>query len=377
MAENEANGIIDILKRGVEEEFQNQVAVNWAMLQSAARDFLSQQASFNSAKLQQQKRTQIVAMNSVAGYENFSSDIIKTAQKSKAFYRALFKFDQALVNYLGEVPKRGIYVFFDSNGRPSTYDMSLEDLANISQGQGRIGKLGRRNLQSIESQIDESAIGDIEHANRGACAAMGVNNRLNRFYERRGKQTVTNKKTGITRERTVQKQGGLLMWKAGGAWRIVKITNQGVTGEAYANFLMTKHKTRQDYLVGIEVGVEPYFSHSLIAKFYKYLSTVTNMSAIVEEDIYTEWGQYAVKGQKAGLPSLEQYIRTAYTVLTSSDEISPLNLKNMLRNEFAKEAQLAPFVGQFLDKDVNFVIEDILKQSGFRDTSKISTMFPI
>jgi len=39
----------------------------------------------------------------------------------------------------------------------------------------------------------------------------------------------------------------------------------------------------------VERGNPPYFSHSLIAKFYKYFSSVTNMPAIVEEDIYTEW----------------------------------------------------------------------------------------
>jgi hypothetical protein len=52
-------------------------------------------------------------MNAVTGYENFSSDIIKRASESKRFYKALFEFDIALTNYLGEVPKRGLYVFFD------------------------------------------------------------------------------------------------------------------------------------------------------------------------------------------------------------------------------------------------------------------------
>ena len=366
--DSNVKGIIEILKRGVQEEFSSVVQIDWTMLQEAARTFLSQQASFQSAKIQAQKRTSIATMSSIPGYEKFSSDYIKTAQKSKQFYRALFKFDEALTNYLNEVPKRGLYVFFDDEGRPSTYDMSMEDLANISQGRGRIAKLNRSQLQSIESQIDENALGDLEHVNQGACAAMGVNNRLNRFYANRGAQTVVNQK-GETKTRVAQRQGGLLMWKTGGTWKIAKVANQGVIGEAYASFLMTKHKTKQDYLVGVETGEAPYFSHSLIAKFYKYLSAVTNAPAIVEEDIYTEWAQYAVKGQKAGLPTPEQYIRTAYTILSSSNEIAPNNLKNMINTEFAKDSQLAPFIGEFLDKDIHKGLDNILKSSGFNNAS--------
>lgn len=366
--DNDVNGIIEVLKRSVQEEFESTIQVNWAMLQEAAKTFLSEQASFQAAKIQSQKRTSIVAMGSIPGYEKFSSDYIKTAQKSKQFYRALFKFDESLTNYLNEVPKRGLYVFFDDEGRPSTYDMPMTELANISQGRGRIAKLNRSQLQSIESQIDKNALEDLEHINQGACAAMGVNNRLNRFYANRGAQTIINKK-GETKTRTTQRQGGLLMWKTGGTWKIAKVANQGVIGEAYASFLMTKHKTKYDYLVGIETGESPYFSHSLIAKFYKYLSAVTNAPAIVEEDIYTEWVQYAVKGQKAGLPTPEQYIRTAYTILSSSDEIAPNNLKNMINTEFSKDSQLAPFVGEFLDKNIRKGLEDILESTGFNNAS--------
>lgn len=374
MATNEVNGIINILKKATEDELQNQIEVDWESLKIAASEFLQWNASFKSFKIQAQKRTGIVAMKDIKGYDNFSSDLIKTAKVSKSFYKALFKFDAALTKYLKEMPKRGIYVFFDEKGRPSTYEMSMENLANISQGRGRIGDLNRKDLQSIESQIDETSKGDLEHINKGACAAMGVNNRLNRFYERRGKQTIINK-NGDVKTRTAQKQGGLLMWKIGSEWKIAKIANQGVIGEAYATFLMTRHKTKKDYLVGVAVGKPDYFSHSLIDKFYKYLSTVTNAPAIVEEDIYTEWAQYAVKGRKAGLPAPEQYIRTAYTILSSSDEISPNNLKIMIKDEFNKDSQLAPFIGSFLDKDIENVTKDMLKSSGFYEGKNISTIY--
>lgn len=374
--DNNVKGIIDILKKGVEEEFDNAIKIDWIMLQKAASKFLSEQASFSAAKIQTQKISQIVSMNSVVGYEHFSSDIIKRANESKRFYNALFEFDIALTNYLGEVPKRGLYVFFDQDGKPSTYDMSMQDLANMSQGRGRIAKLNRNGLRSIEEQIDENAQDDLEHIHQGTCAAMGVNKRLEQFYARRGKQTVINKKTNTTITKNAQKQGGLLMWKTAGTWKIAKIANQGVVGEAYAQFLMTKHKTKQDYLVGIETGSSPFYSHSLIAKFYKYLSTVTNNPAIVEEDIYTEWAQYAVKGQKAGLPTPEQYIRTAYTILSSADEIAPNNLKNMITLAFEKDSALAPFIGEFTDKEFEKGLEKIMNETGFQNAN-INMIVPI
>lgn len=374
MVSNEVKGIVDILKENVEEEFQNQIEMDWESLKIAAREFLQWNSSLKNAKIWEQKRTKIAAMEDVERYDNFSSNLIKTAETSKSFYRALFKFDTALTKYLKEMPKRGIYVFFDEKGRPSTYEMSMERLANISQGYGRIGYLGRKGLQSIESQVDETLKGDLEHINQGVCAAMGVNNRLNRFYERRGKQTVINK-DGSTEIHTAQKQGGLLMWKVGGEWKIAKIANQGVVGEAYATFLMTRHKTKKDYLAGVATGKPNYFSHSLINKFYKYLSTVTNAPAIIEEDIYTEWAQYAVKGQNAVLPTPEQYIRTAYTILSSSDEIGPSNLKAMIKDEFNKDSQLAPFIGSFLEENVEGVVKNILESSGFYEDKAISAMY--
>ena len=314
----------------------------------------------------------IAALSEISGYANYSSDMIKTARDSKNFYRALFKFDQALTKYLNEVPKRGMYVLFDTEGKPHTYDMSLEQLANISQGRGRISKLNTKDLASIESQIDQESEDFLEHIQQGASAAIGVNKRLEQFYARRGKQTKVNKQ-GVEITRQAQKQSGLLMWKTGGTWKIVKVANQGVVGEAYAQFLLTKHKTKKDYLVGVERGNPPYYSHSLIAKFYKYLSTVTNNPAIVEEDIYTEWAQYAVKGQKAGLPTPEQYIRTAYTILSSTDEIAPKNLKQMITTEFAKDAKLAPFIGEVLDESVDIVIEKMMQESGFKNAMEITS----
>ena len=369
MDNNSYNSIIDILKKGAQEEIDETMSINWANLQNSAREFLSFHSVFEAEKIQSQKRNKIASLQEISEYKNYSSDMIKTANVSKQFYRALFKFDSALTKYLEEIPKRALYVLFDTQGRPHTYDMSLEMLANLSQGRGRVGRLNKNKLVSIEAQIDKNNKEQLEHIDKGATAAMGVNKRLERFYERRGKRTVT--KNGENIQINAQKQGGLLMWKTGGTWKVAKVANRGVVGEAYANFLLTKHRTKQDYLVGVDKGKPPYYNHSLIAKFYKYLSTVTNAPSIVEEDLYTDWAQYAVKADRAGLPSPQQYIRTAYTILSSSDEIAPKRLRNMINQEFSEDSQLAPFVGEFTEENIENVIKEMLSESGFKDSISI------
>jgi hypothetical protein len=54
------------------------------------------------------------------------------------------------------------------------------------------------------------------------------------------------------------------MWKLGGMWSIAKVANKGVIGEAYVNYLFTKHQSAKDFLYGIDVGQSPYYSHHLI-----------------------------------------------------------------------------------------------------------------
>ena len=72
--DNNVKGIIDILEESAKEELNSGVKVNWVMLKQAASSFLSEQASFQASRIQTQKISQIVSMNSVIGYENFSSN---------------------------------------------------------------------------------------------------------------------------------------------------------------------------------------------------------------------------------------------------------------------------------------------------------------
>ena len=111
---NNARGIVEVLQQAVYEDFDDKTIVNWKKLQQSARIFLKNQTSLK--RIKKQTRTEIVSNEVVSKYSKFSSDIIKTAENSKKFYEALFEFDEALTKYLGEVPKRALYVFYDKNG---------------------------------------------------------------------------------------------------------------------------------------------------------------------------------------------------------------------------------------------------------------------
>ena len=360
-----AETIESLLKKSLEEQTYEITQVSWDELKIAAQKFLKITNVIQTSNLTSYDISNyILKNNSIPEYELTKKRLAK-ASAAKDFYTKLFKFDEILTKYLGNLPKRAIYVAIDSDGKPHTYEMSLKDLADLSQKKGRLGnslpKKFLNNHSAIEDQIDKDSKEQLEHISKGIAATQGTINRLNVFYSRLGEN--------------VQKQGGILMWKSGGDWRLAKVANQGVISEAYANFLLTRHKTQKDYLFNIDKGENPYYSHSLIAKFYKYLSSVTNMPAIIEEDIITEFAQYAVKSSRAPLPSINQYLRTAQTIVLYDGILSPENLKKIIRNTFSKDNQLAPFITSILEEDILKNIDSILEQAipdVIKDKEKIS-----
>ena len=360
-----AETIESLLKKSLEEQTYEITKISWDELKIAAQNFLKITNVIQISNLTQYDISNyILKNNKIPEYELTKKRLAK-ARAAKNFYKELFKFDDALTRYLGNLPKRAIYVVIDDRGNPHTYEMSLTELAELSQKKGRLGKsLPKKFLDShsaIENEIDKNNSEELEHISQGAAAVQGTINRLNVFYNKLGENT--------------QKQGGILMWKSGGRWNLAKVANQGVVSEAYANFLLTKHKTQKDYLYRIDKGENPYYSHSLIANFYRYLSTVTNMPAIVEEDIINEFAQYSVKSSRASLPSINQYLRTAQTIALYSGVLSPENLKKIIENTFSKDSKLAPFITSILEEDMTNSINSILEQAipdVIKDKKKIS-----
>ena len=228
---------------------------------------------------------------------------------TRAKYLLAFEFDEALNEYLGGLPKKGIYVYVDSEGKPVTYEMSMENLAKYANAKGilLISKkaldrgVKENNLSILDGQ--DSKINK-SHLNVAQKAYLGVSNRI--------------KNSPIAPPDAPY----LLMWKEKNDWKVSTLLNKGDLKEAYVAALMEEHQKKcLCSLIGGDVGNNPYYSHKLISTFFnKYIYNVTNMPAIVEEDIISSFygAQYAVKGSTASLPGLEQYLKAASFIISSN-----------------------------------------------------------
>lgn len=325
------------------QEGEEIVEISWPMLQAAAEDFIK--ATYDMElldKLKQRKIKDLLVVNKTPEHATKAvvAEIIKTKDAARTFYTNLFKFDTILTRYLGEIPRRGVVVVTDAQGRPSAHEMSLGKMASIASGEGRLKRYGGKN--SVENQVEEKFKADLEHIEQGRAAFMGVNARLNEFYSQR-----------LTKEdgKEYQRQGGLLMWKSNGEWEIAIVNNKGALAEAYVNFLFTRHHTKSDLLCNVARGESPYYNHAFIELFYKnYMNKVTSLAAIVEEDVVGEYAQYAVKAEKAALSSPSPHIQVASEIISSKSSISPRKLKKRIAEAFIKQDPLTPLIkGKMID----------------------------
>jgi len=111
------------------------------------------------------------------------------------------------------------------------------------------------------------------------------------------------------------------------------LINTGDLKEAYVAYLFSDHEN--NLLCGKNKGTEPYYDHDFIGTFYKnYITKVTNLEAILEEDVLTTDKQYGVKGRKASLPSLKQYITTANLIIQQQKILTKEELETELNKKF-------------------------------------------
>lgn len=325
------------------QEGEEIVEVSWPMLQAAAVDFIKATYDMELVdKLKQRKIKNLLVANKTPEHATKAvvAEIIKTKDTARTFYANLFKFDTILTRYLGEVPRRGVIVVTDAQGRPSAHEMPLEKMASIVQAEGRLKQYSGKN--SVESQVEKNFKADLQHIEQGQAAFMGVNARLNEFYSRRLK-----KENG----KEFQRQGGLLMWKSNGEWEIAIVNNKGALAEAYVNFLFTRHHTKSDLLCNVARGEGPYYNHDFIELFYKsYMNQVTSLAAVVEEDVIRKYAQYAVKAEDSELSSPSPHIQVASEIISSKSSISPRKLKKRIAEAFTKQDPLAPLIkGKMID----------------------------
>ena len=297
---------------------------SWQELRLKAQSFLTTNESLNNQIRALRKEYNLLKKSGdpPATYASLRLKLVQTVQLR---YSAAFMFDQQLTKFYGEVPRKALYVYEDSKGDLSTYELDLAGLIKAADYTGKIleGKAKSEAFKIMETDLKEKDKENEKHIAQAQSAYRGITNRLARFYEKANLPT---------------NQRGIIMWKKERDWILAQILNYGDLKEAYAAAIMTKHLSDLDVLCGISSGSPPYYSHELISTFFTdYVYNVTNKAAIIEEDIVTDIEQYAVKGAKSSLPGISQYIKAAETITGNTDFMSREEFKNALIAKFPRE----------------------------------------
>lgn len=301
------------------QELKKEATIFLASIQTLDEDY----AAFTKASLNKI----ITALPESTSYLN-NTQITKERLYTQSLYMLAFRFDEFLSRFRKEDKERKVLYVSESvdskTGKVKelkSYPMSYKELVINADKHGRIGDISKKRL-TIDNRlsIEEQGIIPQEHINEARSAYEAVNNRLNRYFKKHN---------------TGQKQSGLLMWKENAQWVVGSVLNKGDLKEAYTNFLFQQHNKNDIAMCkkAASPGQPNYYNDSMVRVFYNnYIQKVTNLPAIVEEDVITTDAQYGVKGKKAALPSLQQYIDTATIVLQGG--INQKNVEEIIKNQY-------------------------------------------
>lgn len=345
---DEIEALAEMVKQATTEELSENIGIE--ELRNAANSFLIAYEQLEKTyELQRISQLKSLISNTDDPSGNSTLMMLIKTNNLKAFYTRTkyllaFSFDETLTRFREQAPRYAAYVYIDPKGVPHTFKMSLKEMIALLDKRGRIGNpkdsfFIRREYATLEEEQLKENANQQNHNKIAQTAYQGTVNRLNRYYDVFGL-------TGSFR------QGGRLLWlESAGKWAVARVNNGGDLKEAYVAALMVQHQESTDSLCYDDVGVAPYYSHSLIRDFFNnYIYNVTNMAAIREEDVITSNGQYAVKGSKASAPSFNQYLTIAKAILTE--------------NIFDKES-LEEYIEQTWQADVHRnVVEQIIENTG-------------
>ena len=338
----------NMLDQAMLDETYSQTQISWDMLKQSAIMFLQSYKTIETLEKNQTKKQ----MDNLLAFDGFTSHGIDRSsflmQKNKIQflkmkYLLAFNFDAKLTAFRGQLPKEAVYVIWDSATKTTkSYKMSMNKLVELANEEGRLflnsGDLKGEEITQIEKENKEGL--NKEHIIEAQSAYRGVAARLTQFYN----------KTGVE---WWHRKNGLLMWKTSKMWTIARVSSYGDVKEAYVAALMTKHQQNLDKLYGLGPGQEAYYDDFLIESFFNnYINNVTNMAAIVEEDVNLVGGkaQYAVKSKGASLPSLNQYIVVAESIKNRETPFqkNSKELDTYIRKElFPMDAKRNIILGQF------------------------------
>ena len=303
------NEVLKMVEQASAPLLEENIKISWKELKNQSLKFLSaietldnEYANFTAAQLKN-----VVANPEIASYVN-------QIQKSKetyyvqSLYMLAAQFEEYLSNFREEDKKRStLYVFIGEDGSTiETYEMTFRELIMNADKHGRWSDISKIRLTDKgRESIENKGLFDDDHIKEAYAAYQGTFNRWSRYFEV---------------HKSSQKQNGLVLWKEQKQWKMGNLINTGDLKEAYTAFLFTEHT--KSLLCSIDPGVDPYYNHEFIGTFFKnYVNKVTNLEAILEEDVITSNKQYGVKGRKASLPSLQQFIDVASIIIKERDNI--------------------------------------------------------
>lgn len=360
MTDNEIRKLVlEAIAKAAKEDIEDTIRPSWIKLQEQAQYFLY---NYNLLQLYDKKIFNSQLLNAVIeskgnfDVNNIEKKLIDVKNKyeqsavDKSAYLLASRFSDYIDLYRGKINKRlAAYVtanYSDEDGiyNLATYEMPIIDLISMSTTGGRI-KIEDTSKKLQKYKTLEENIIDGKHIIEAKLAYTAVRNRVQVYYDKKGLKGNDAK-------------GGKLLWKENGDWNMAKIASWGSLAEGYVGFLLDKHKSE---LCSISPGSSPYYNHEFVKTFYyDYISKITNLSALIEEDIIAEGKEYAVKKHNAELPDFSQYLKVAKYII-SNDE--PTYFETHLRILLDKNEIFNPkeLISEVKDKAVKKAIKEVQK----------------
>lgn len=281
----------------------------------------------------------------------FKVEVAKTRLRYSIIHKIFQKKFDDFMNHSQE--RKALYVAVVDK-QLFVYELDLEELYKKV---GAAGTISGRSMSHLLKKSDKNfklinnkslfSEGRLKASN---AAWAGTYERLNRFA------TVNNFNFSSLKN-------GLLMWQIKtGQWQIFQVTNFGDIKEAYVASLFDKENR-----LGTNIGTPPYYSHSLIENFaINYIAEVDNMGALLNEDVTTDFIDYAVKSSGFSLPNLKQYESAIDLILEESQRgvnIDYNNIRNKIIEQFGKSHYRNKILGT-IDDYKNKTKDELLKEIG-------------
>lgn len=347
-------------------EVQNVIDYGWQNLKLAALTFINGYEALEKNKSMLDKQFLLNLMNAVSSSnEDNIYPIIKTVDKgrnvnlnqvARSQEMLIQKFQQHIDVFIGQkIPREGIFVVENKKtGKLKSFYIPLYELAQRVTAERKFGygtQKGRTILEEQEEFIEGG------HAAKAQAAFSAVRSRARRWKE-------------VNKAR--QLQGFLLMWREMGGWTVAKVSNMGAIKEGYIQALFTKHQSDLDILCQTSSDdPDGYGSHELVKNFYyNYILGVTNMSAILMEDIITNNKQFAVKSNDSRSARHGQYLNTAKLILSQATPLSKEELTEIIQTQYFKTStqstiikEANAIIGQVTDETIKDIKEAVEKFS--------------